>query len=199
VEDYEYEVEGLSIRVCQGTYPPSEDTFLLLDEVKRREVSIALEVGSGTGVVALKQASLGAYVVALDVDVKAAKCTKLNSRRNKLRCFVDVIVGDLTSPFKAESFELIAFNPPYLPDEEEDKRWSGGLNGKIVSNRFIEEAPLKLKKGGSILLVQSTLSGIDDSITKLGNKGLKVRVLQRLRVGFFEELALIEAIRLNFK
>lgn len=197
--EYEVEIEGLSIRVCQGVYPPSEDTFLLLDEVGRRRASIVLEVGSGTGLIALKQASLGAYVVALDIDSRAAKCTKLNSQKNQLRCFMDVVLGDLTSPFRNNCFDLIAFNPPYLPVEDGDRRWAGGPNGKSLSNKFIEEAPLKVKEGGPILLIQSTLSGVDDSVAKLNNKGLKTRVLQKLRTGLFEELALIEATKLDFK
>ena len=148
---------------------------------------------------ALKLARGGAFTVALDIDPRAACCAKLNARRNRLSGLVDIVVGDLTSPFRKRCFDLIAFNPPYLPVEDQDPRWSGGPSGRAVSDRFIEEAALKLRGGGSILLVQSTTSGIEEALSKLKAKELRVRVVRVLKVGLFEELALIEALKLNLK
>ncbi|MCX8204292.1 MAG: methyltransferase [Candidatus Nezhaarchaeota archaeon] len=197
--EIEIEIEGLRLAICQGAYPPSEDTYLLLDEVGRRRAVTALEVGSGTGLVALKIASNGSFTVASDIDPKAAHCTKLNAKRNGLSSLVDVTIGDLMSHFRDRCFDLIAFNPPYLPVNDRDVRWSGGSSGREVSNRFINEVHLKLKPEGVLLLVQSTLSGVSEAISKLKAKGLQASVIRAVKVGLFEEVVLIEALRLNLE
>lgn len=192
----EIEIEGFRLTVCRDVYPPSEDTYLLLDGVSSRRMDVALEVGSGTGIAALKMAGNSSFVVASDIDPKAAYCTKLNARKNGLSSIIDVVVGDLLSPFRDCSFDLIAFNPPYLPTEDKDVRWSGGPSGREVLDRFIDEVHSRLKGGGVLLLVQSTLSGVGETLGRLRSKGMRADVVQLVKVGLFEELVLIEALRL---
>ncbi|RLF12707.1 MAG: methyltransferase [Thermoprotei archaeon] len=193
--EYELEVEELRVKVCEGVYPPSEDTYLLLDGVKVIEGHTVIEVGSGLGLAALRLAQRGAFTVASDIDLKSARCTKLNAWKNGLRPLIDVVAGDLLTPFRNESFEGVAFNPPYLPVEGESPYWSGGTTGRKVIYRFIEDARAKLKKGGCLLLVHSTLSGVGEVMDKLRAEGFDPRVIRALRVGMFEEIVLIAAFK----
>ncbi|MEM4699368.1 MAG: methyltransferase [Candidatus Nezhaarchaeales archaeon] len=195
----EIEIEGLRLTVCQDVYPPSEDTYLLLDGINDRRADVALEVGSGTGIATLKMASNGSFVVASDIDPKAAHCTKLNAKKNGLSSLIDVVVGDSLSPFRDQGFNLIVFNPPYLPTEDRDVRWSGGPNGREVLDRFINEVCSKLKSGGILLLIQSTLTGVAETLNKLRSKGMRAGVARLVKVGLFEEIVLIEALRLKFE
>ncbi|RLF12148.1 MAG: methyltransferase [Thermoprotei archaeon] len=193
--DMELNLNGLKLSVTERVYPPSDDTYLLMDAVKDIAKGLVLDVGAGTGAVALTAASKGCFTVAVDIDRNAARCTKLNITANKLRGLADVLVGDLVSAFKDRSFDLIVFNPPYLPVEEKGlgRAWSGGRSGRAVSDRFISEAPSKLKDEGLILLVQSSLSGIEEAVERFRRQGLEATVKERKRIGWFEELALVKA------
>jgi len=193
--EYELEVEGLRVKVCEDVYPPSEDTYLLLDGVKVIEGCTVIEVGSGLGLAALKLAKRGAFTVASDIDPKSARCAKLNAWRNGLRPLIDVVTCDLLTSFRKESFEGIAFNPPYLPVEGESPHWSGGSTGREVVYRFIEDAGAKLKKGGCLLLIHSTLSGVEEVMDKLRTEGFNPHVIRSLKVGMFEKIVLIAAFK----
>ena len=96
-------------------------------------------------------------------------------------------------------FDLILFNAPYLPSEEGEaetwigRAWAGGVSGRVVVDRFISEAPLHLKFGGRILLMQSTLTGVEETIQKFNEQGFKAVVKASQKLPFFETLTLIEA------
>ncbi len=56
---------------------------------------------------------------------------------------VDVRLGDLFDPVEDEKFDLILFNTPYLPTEEEEvvddeleAAWNGGKDGRICYKPF---------------------------------------------------------------
>ncbi|MDO5845559.1 MAG: methylase, partial [Methanocorpusculum sp.] len=80
---------------------------------------------------------------------------------------VDTIRGDLFSAVSGE-FDLILFNAPYLPTLPEERLddWlelalSGGESGREVIERFLPEAVLHLAPEGRILLLISSLTGLD--------------------------------------
>ena len=112
---------------------------------------------------------------------------------------MEVILGDLFRPIReGERFDLILFNAPYLPTEEAASRdwidyaWSGGETGRKVIDRFISIAPEHLNKDGRILLVQSTLSDVDETLKRFREKGLKAKILAEEEVDF-ETITLLEA------
>jgi len=86
-----------------------------------------------------------------------------------------------------------------LPSEEgEDaswigRAWAGGTNGREVVDQFIFEVPSYLKPHGRVLLMQSTLTGVEETIRKFNVQGLKARVTSEQKLPFFETLTLIEA------
>ncbi len=46
------------------------------------------------------------------------------------------------------------------------RAWAGGVNGRQVIDRFISQAPLHLNAYGRILLMQSTLADVEETIRK---------------------------------
>jgi hypothetical protein len=68
---------------------------------------------------------------------------------------------------------LILFNSPYLPSEKDeithwiDYAWAGGKGGRDVIDRFIASASRYLRPSGRVLLVQSTLSGVDETLKNM--------------------------------
>lgn len=181
---------GREIIVSENVYPPSEDTFLLLkaalEEVKKGE--FALEVGTGCGIIA-KILSEKARVVAVDLNPHAVKCARANG--------VEVISTDLFAGLKpGKQFDVIIFNPPYLPVEGEasegwlEKAWEGGENGRALIDRFLSELRSYLRENGRILLLVSSLTGIEAVERKMHSLEFKVERRMRERY-FFEELVVL--------
>jgi release factor glutamine methyltransferase len=183
------------IKTNPSVYEPSEDSFLLADaalsEIKGSER--LLEVGCGSGIVpAVIKANTGAKIAGIDINPDAAKCTKENG--------IDAIRGDMLSCIKGK-FDMIIFNPPYLPTSEEERTggWlntalDGGDDGRRVIYRFLEEAGRCLAGKGKLLLLVSSLSGIEEVKSKMKALGYTVEIKSQERF-MFETLAVIVATK----
>jgi len=192
---------SLSFYVFDGVYEPAEDTFLLADNLDVCGGDVVLDMGTGCGILAILSALKASRVVAIDVNPNAVKCAKENARRNDVLDKIDFICGDLFNPLRENlCFTLIIFNPPYLPSEEKPEEWleyawAGGVDGRSVIDRFLMALPRHLKHGGRLLMVQSSLSDIEKTITLLRERGFKVEVIKESRL-FFEVIALIRAVKI---
>ena len=150
-------------------YRPAEDSQLLLKHATPRFRGDVLDIGTGSGYLALNAASNPnvSSVVAVDINPEAVKAAKLWAQTRNVT--VDVRQGDLFEPIHEEVFDLIMFNAPYLPSEGEpdEPSWSGGATGKEVLIRFLDEAKNYLKPEGEIIIVYSDKTGItDDDLNK---------------------------------
>jgi release factor glutamine methyltransferase len=147
---------SMRMKECDSVYPPSEDTFLLLACLEIDSNKKVLEMGCGTGIIALHCAKAGGLVTAVDINPKAVDCARANAKVNGLD--VKVLHSDLFQDVEG-SFDLIIFNPPYVPDDirgEIERSWAGGEDGVRVLERFLKDAPGHLVKGGRILVLLST-------------------------------------------
>ena len=125
-------------------------------------------------------------VVAVDIDPEAVGEADVNLRRAGLRHRVELVVSDLFSAFRPIGlFKWIVFNPPYLPSEGavDEPSWAGGPRGGEVIERFLREASSHLRDDGGVLLVYSTLTGLDEDVFM----GFRVEVLEVLPL-FYERL-----------
>lgn len=146
--------------MSRDVYPPSEDTYLLLDAALDhvRSDDAVLEVGTGSGVVGEALSEKARRVVATDVNPDAVRAAR---RRG-----VEAVRTDLVAALDA-SFDLVVFNPPYLPDDERtpddalSDALGGGETGREVAERFLDEVPRVLAPDGRVLLVASSLSGVE--------------------------------------
>jgi len=188
--------------VFDDVYEPAEDTFLIAEHLKTS--GHVLEIGTGCGILSVLAALQAEHVVATDINPHAAICARLNAEINGVSEKIDILAGDLFSPLRENSaFNTILFNAPYLPEERReecksksliDYAWSGGKDGRTVINRFIQQASKHLQPGGSILLVQSTLSDVEKTIGEFRKRRFQARVVAE-RKTFFENIALIEATK----
>ncbi|MGB9756694.1 MAG: HemK2/MTQ2 family protein methyltransferase, partial [Candidatus Bathyarchaeales archaeon] len=142
------------------------------------------------------------YVVAVDINPYAVCCAKENAKLNHVMDKMFFIRGDLFASFRiGEKFDLILFNAPYLPtkygkaDFWIERAWAGGFGGREVIDRFISEAPRHLKHNGRILLMQSTLCNVNETLKKFERNGLKASVVAERALPFFETLFLLKAER----
>jgi len=153
----------MKLRTSKEIYEPREDSILLQKVIesycKNIKPTKVLDIGTGTGIQAITSALNGAKkVVAVDINPKAVSLAKENAKLNKVK--IDIFQSDLFSNIKGK-FDLIIFNAPYLPKGvPEDPQWSGG---KELIERFLKEAKKHLSKGGKILYVFSSLTGLKEA------------------------------------
>ena len=193
--------DGFVFQVTEDVYEPAEDSFLVADYLAQvvKEDHVVLDVGTGCGIVAVVAARKAKSVVATDINPHAVKCAKLNAKTNRANNKIDVRVGDLFKPIhKTEKFDLIVFNAPYLPTASSEQKtwigraWSGGPDGRQLIARFIHEAPQYLARNGRILLVQSSLANVNETLKTFSEKGLETRVVAEKKFAF-ETIVVVEA------
>ena len=184
-----FHFKGLIIDFHPEVYEPAEDTFQLIESVEVKEGDTVLEIGTGCGIVALECARIGAEVICSDLNPHAVKLAKRNYLTNKssLKGSVEIRQGDLFSVLnKDERFDVVIFNPPYLPTQPEDRiggtGWfdiatDGGVDGLELTKRFIDGLSKHLKKTGHAYFVFSSLSNRKRLDEHIFNAGLKSEII----------------------
>lgn len=195
------EIEYKNTRVKLGAsdlvYEPAEDSFLLADaalEEAEKGMRI-LEIGAGSGFVSavLKTNIEGIRAFATEINPHAALCAKANG--------VEVIRTDLFNGLKkgiqGASFDLIVFNPPYLPTSDEEKipgwlnyAFDGGSSGRETLDRFLDEVKGYLKPAGKILVLISSITGLEAVKEKMTKKSFEIDIMRRKKISF-EELIVV--------
>lgn len=169
-----------------GVYAPQHDTHLLtraLDQEGIRPGARVLELGTGSGALAVHAARLGARVTAVDISRRAVLCARINAGLHRSR--VTVRRGDLVS-LDGVSYDVVISNPPYVPAPADRpprrgraRAWDGGWNGRAVVDRVCAAAGTVLRPGGTLLMVHSAMCGTDATIHMLGQVGLDAEVSDR--------------------
>ncbi len=187
--------KNTTVKVNQQVYEPSEDSFLLaeaaLSQVHGREN--VLEVGCGSGIIsAVLKTNTRARVTGIDISPFSVLCSKENG--------VEVIRGDLLDCIKGK-FDMIIFNPPYLPtgDNESTDEWlnsalDGGYDGRRVIYRFLNDAGNCLAEKGKILMLVSSLTGIEEIKSRMNSLGYCFKDIAHERFDF-EQLTVLVASR----
>lgn len=174
-----------------GVYAPQDDTELLVHALGLEPLSPrarVLDIGTGTGAVALAAARRGARVTAVDISWRAVINAKVNAVLAGLP--LRVVRGNLLAPVSGRSFDLILSNPPYVPGPGPEpgagaaRAWDAGWDGRLVLDRICRDSPALLGPGGVLLLVQSTLSDAERTLAQLRAAGLWADVVDRRYVAF---------------
>lgn len=135
-------------------YEAAEDTFLLAKHIKRYAKGDVLDMGSGSGYLANLALKNKANVLACDISKEAISYLKKQN--------IKAVKSKLFSNIK-QKFDLIIFNPPYLPEDKNEPKnlkmlTTGGKKGNEIIIRFLKEAKDHLNKNGKLLLLFSSLT-----------------------------------------
>jgi methylase of polypeptide subunit release factors len=151
---------GAHLRTRWGVFAPvrGEHVELTAEAVKRWPVAgkRALDVGTGTGVLALVLAKAGAAVTATDLSPAAVECARENAGRLGLAERIEVVEADL---FGEGRYDLVVCNPPWLPHEAVTPldRAVYDPGGRFLA-RFLEGLAAHLAPGGEGWLILSDLA-----------------------------------------
>jgi len=183
-----------------SVYSPAEDSFFMSDYLSKTVPKLAkknpglkfLEMGAGSGINLERAFNSGIKkqnIFSCDINPKAV----LHCKSLGFNC----IKSDLFNRIpKNNKFDIIIFNPPYLPEDEfypEPKvsktATTGGKKGNEIIIKFLTQAKNYLDKSGMILIITSSLAEKVD-FNKLGYNSRKIAEKNL----FFERLFLWKLI-----
>ncbi|MEM1521297.1 MAG: methyltransferase [Candidatus Korarchaeum sp.] len=185
-----WEVAGLRLLRAEGVYWPAEDSLLMLDAIRslKLEGSVCLDLGTGTGILAIEMAKKGCWTVASDLSPDSCLLARKNFSLNGVS--IEIVQGNLTRHFRGLSFDLIAFNPPYLPLEGESEQWAGGELGRELIDIVLVDLPRLLKDGGAALMLHADFNYPELTIERAEALGMKANIIRRRKLAFHELMVL---------
>ena len=196
------------VSCCENVYEHQEDSWLLQKAVAKFSRGVVLDLGCATGIAGITAALKKSVskVVFADINAAALQCARKNAAANNVLKKSSFRKTNLFSMLGSEKFDVICFNPPYLPTEKGEKlageinfAFDGGATGRRLLDKFISQARKHLKKNGFLLVVSSSLaatkldgSGNDETKRKLEEQGFLAEELYSDSF-FFEKLVVFKA------
>ena len=119
----EREFYGITFKVSPATLIPRPETELLVEQALQRipqqGICRVLDLGTGSGAIALSIAHARPYaeVVAVDIFPAALEVAKINVQQLKLGN-VRLLQSDWFTALRGERFDIIVSNPPYIAADD---------------------------------------------------------------------------------
>ena len=157
------EFYGREFRVTPDVLIPRPETEHLIEAALTRSAETILDIGTGSGAIAVTLAlETKARVMATDVSPAALRIAQQNA--HALNAPVAFVACDLGVAFANGSLDVVVSNPPYIPrrdraslqpevrDHEPALALFGGEDGLAIYRRLIPEAERLLRRGGWLMM-----------------------------------------------
>jgi len=185
LKPYTIEILGKGLEVLPNVFSPkyfTDSEWFSLEIPKIVKEGSFLEIGTGTGVVALFVAINGSKeIVATDINPDAVENAKKNFTIHGFN--ISTREGDLYSPLQAdERFDFIFWNHPFnnAPYKPKEILLRSGLDYQYEGlKRFIAEGRLHLNKGGQILLGTGNIARINEIKKIAKENNYSIRLLKK--------------------
>ena len=168
----------------RARYLPAQDTYTLRDALVPFSGDSCLEIGFGSGAVLASVSSRFGLAVGTDI-------IGLREARLALGPRVELVIADRATCFRGGVFDLVFFNPPYLPSGPiEDETVDGGPTGVEVPLSFLEEGLRVLKEDGTMVALLSSEGDPESFLSRCSILGLAVELVAEKRL-FYETLSVL--------
>ncbi len=171
---------------CKSVYDPQEDSSMLEKWVRKYAYGNVLDIGTGSGIqaIAASQNQKVKSVLATDIQKGVIDYCKKNIQNHKIK----FIQSDLFKKIRGK-FDIIIFNPPYLPQELQlkDLTIESGKKGYEAIEEFLNNVNNFLKIDGIILMVFSSLTKKKKVEEFIKNNLLEFQELEKAHI-FFEDI-----------
>lgn len=212
-------------------YSPSDDTYLIIDYIKKKldkhsfdgigfeNINYILDMGTGTGIIPIlllyllkKIPKCNLKIYASDILEEVLTCAKNNENLNGFNSKIHYIHSNLFKSFPnslKNLFDIIIFNPPYLPpinennfrdlSNKKDFCWNGGKWGIEIFKEFLNEVRefLNLTHECYIYYISSSRGNQKKLNNLIEEKRFKNQVLEKKHI-FFEDIILNRLIPSDF-
>ncbi len=157
---------------------------MLREALKPFSGDSCLEIGFGSGAVIASVAERFGLAVGTDI-------ISLEDARLALGPRAELVLADRATCFRDGAFDLVFFNPPYLPSGPvEDEAVDGGPTGIEVPIAFLEEGLRVLRRDGTILALLSNEGDLKSFLSHCSILGLEVESVSEKRL-FYETLSVL--------
>lgn len=171
---------GKKFLVLPNVFIPFEDSRPLLENYTVQPGEVALDVCTGSGVIAIFSAYKGARkVVALDINPVAVKNTQVNAHLHNFDSVIEARLSDVLDALSPdEQFDVVTMNPPFrnLPakDYVEATQWDTDL---MVHKKFFVSIGRHLKPQGRIYLSQASFGARTEMYALAEAAGFQVKLI----------------------
>ena len=189
-------INGLRIQICPQVFNPitGRTTAFFIRHMQIQPHNRVLEIGTGSGAIAVAAAQVAQSVTATDVSHFAVQCAQATMKLNQVDNQVRVLQGDLFKPVQNETFDVILFNPPYLqftPQNWIAKAWSAGTQYELI-DRFLRGAHQVMARKGEIQMLLSSAASISYLLHLFKSAGFTTSVIKNGRIfGLLERIYLL--------
>lgn len=217
----------LQISRIEDVYYPSDDSFLVLDFMDSQEFKETLHIfsktkndlhildmGCGTGILGFcaiysaQSTNLfhNIHLSYVDVNPKAIKTAEsmivANLHHLKDNMTVSYHTSDLFTTIPPYTFDIVLFNPPYLPQDDEiqmrkpiDQALYGGPEGINVLKAFFSQVQSYTDSNSIVYFIASSLGALNQLLPIL-SQDFHIEILQNVHI-FFEDISLFRAKKIS--
>lgn len=181
---YTFFYGGFTITVERDVFPPdlSATSLLLFDVLSTYRTKRALDMGCGTGILALQLSRVAESCIAVDRHRPAVLTTRNNLARNRISN-VAVVASSLFDALSTKTrFDLIVFNQPYYPSRQRDTFGIDHTGGWRLIRRFLKASRLHCGKEGRVVMpFSSFVDPRHNPAAVAASLGMSVREIHNLR------------------
>lgn len=172
-----YSYKGIHVRILPSVFHPGYllSTKILLKYLQHFDLykKSLLDLGAGSGLIALHAAKNGAIVTATDINPVAIKAIQESMEKNQL--FIQVIESDLFQNIPSQFFDYILINPPYYPKQAnnyEEMAFFCGPNFEYFTQLFSQISTFLWDSNKTLMILSE-----DCEIKTIEEIGLKNRII----------------------